>query len=61
MSKSRNRDSIVAVESRSDLDHGIIGHVVSDQNFTDLVSMEHSVENQEMRNRERNSCVGAWL
>jgi hypothetical protein len=47
----RNHDSIVAVESRLDLDHGIIGHVASDQNFIDLGSTEHSVENHEMRNR----------
>ena len=52
MLKSRNRDSIVVIESRSDLDHGIIGHVASDQNFADLGSTEHSVENHEMTNRE---------
>jgi hypothetical protein len=52
MPKSRNHDSIVAVESRTYIDHGIIGHVASDQNFVDLGSTEHSVENQEMRNRE---------
>ena len=48
----RNHDSIAAIESRSDLDHGIIGHVASDRNFADLGSTEHSVENHEMRNRE---------
>jgi hypothetical protein len=36
MPKSRNHDSIIVVESRLDLDHGIIGHVASDQNFADL-------------------------
>jgi hypothetical protein len=53
----RNRDSIVAVESRSDLDHGITGHVASDQNFVDLGSTEHSVKNRETRNREK-FCIG---
>jgi hypothetical protein len=57
----RNRDSIAAIESRSDLDHGIIGHVASDQNFADLGSTEHSVEIHEMRNRESAFCIGAWL
>jgi hypothetical protein len=61
MPKSRNRDSIVAIESRSVLDHGIIKHVESDQNFADLGSTEHSVENHEMRNRESTFCIGAWL
>jgi hypothetical protein len=57
----RNRISIAAVESRSDLEHGIIGHVASDRNFVDLGSTEHSVEIHEMRNRERVFCIGAWL
>ena len=52
MPKLRNRDSIVAIESRLDLDHGITGHVASDQNFADLGSTEHNVENHEMRNHE---------
>jgi hypothetical protein len=56
----RNRNSIAAIESRSDLDHGIIGHVASDQNFADLGSTEHSVENHEMRNRESALCISAW-
>jgi hypothetical protein len=42
--KSRNHDTIVAIESRPDLDHGIIGHVASDQNFADLGSTEQSAE-----------------
>jgi hypothetical protein len=42
--KSRNHDTIVAVESRPDLNHGIMGHVASDQNFADLGSTEQSVE-----------------
>jgi hypothetical protein len=52
MPKSRNRDSIVAIESRSHLDHRIIGHVSSDRNFVDLGSTEHNVEIHEMRNCE---------
>jgi hypothetical protein len=60
MQKSRNCDSIVAVESRLDLDHGITGHVASDQNFVDLGSTEHSVENREMRNRESAFCIRLW-
>jgi hypothetical protein len=61
MSKSRNHDLIVAFESRSDLDHGITEHVASDQNFIELGSTEHSVENHETRNRESAFCIGAWL
>jgi hypothetical protein len=56
----RNHDSIIDIESRSDLDHGIIGHVASDQNFTDLGSTEHSVENHEMRNHESALCISTW-
>jgi hypothetical protein len=56
----RNRHSIAAIESRSDLDHGIIGHVTSDQNFPDLWSTEHSAENNEMRNRKSTLCISAW-
>jgi hypothetical protein len=56
----RNRDSIAAVESRSDLDHRIIGHVASDRNFADLGSTEHSVEIHEMRNRKSALCISAW-
>jgi hypothetical protein len=55
----RNRDSIAAVESRSDLDHQIIGHVASDRNFVDLGSKEHSVEIHEMRNRKNILCISA--
>jgi hypothetical protein len=56
-----NHDSIVVVESRSDLDHGIKGHVVSNRDFADLGSTKHSVEIQEIRNRESAFCIGAWL
>jgi hypothetical protein len=57
----RNRDSIAVVESRSDLDHGITGHVASDRDFADLGSTEHSVEIHEIRNHESDFCIGAWL
>jgi hypothetical protein len=56
----RNRDSIAAVESRSDLDHRIIGHVASDRNFTDLGSTEHSVEIHEMRKHKSALCISTW-
>jgi hypothetical protein len=56
----RNHDSIAAVESRSDLDHRIIGYVSSDQNFVDLGSTEHSVEIHEMRNRKSALCISVW-
>jgi hypothetical protein len=56
----RNRDSIAAVESRSDLDHRIIGHVASNQNFADLGSTEHNVEIHEMRNHKSALCISAW-
>jgi hypothetical protein len=56
----RNRDSISAVESRSDLVHRIIGHVASDRNFTDLGSTEHTIEIHEMRNRKSTLCISAW-
>jgi hypothetical protein len=56
----KNRDSITVIESRSDLDCGIIGHVASDRNFTDLGSTWHSVENHEMRNREITLCISTW-
>ena len=57
----RNRDSIATVQSRSDMDHGIIGHVASNRIFVDLGSTEHSVENHEMRIRESDFFIGAWL
>jgi hypothetical protein len=56
----RNRDSITFVESRSDLDHQIIGHVASDRNFVDLGSMEHSVEIYEMGKHKRALCISTW-
>jgi hypothetical protein len=56
----QNHDSIAAVESRSDLDHQIIGHVASNRNFADLGSTEHSVEIHEMRNRKSTLCISAW-
>jgi hypothetical protein len=56
----RNHESIAAVESRSDLDHGIIGHVASDLNFADMGSTEHSVENHEMRYHESTFCISTW-
>jgi hypothetical protein len=56
----RNRDLIAAIESRSNMDHRIIGHVASDRNFADLGSTEHSVEIQEMRYRKISLCISAW-
>jgi hypothetical protein len=49
----RNRDMIGAVDSRSDLDHRIIGQLASDWNFVDLDSRKHGVENREMRDRDK--------
>jgi hypothetical protein len=60
-SDMQNPDSIAAVESRSNLDRRITGHVASDRNFTDLGSTKHSVKNHEMRDRESAFCIGAWL
>jgi hypothetical protein len=56
----RNRDLIAAIESRSDPDQRIIGHVASDRNFADLGSTEHSVKIHQMRNRESTLCIRLW-
>jgi hypothetical protein len=50
---------IRVVDSRSDLDHRIIGQVASDWNFDDLESTEHGVETHEMQDHNKTWTIGS--